>query len=71
MLSRKVNASALMRGSGRPTKSTVAAAPHMSRKCLESALIASPRLIVPFGDPNPRLQAKRGADEVGEGDDVR
>ena len=28
-------------------------------------------LIVPFGVPNPRLQAKRRADEVGEGDDVR
>ena len=25
-------------------------------------------LIVPFGDSNPRLEAKRGADEVGEGD---
>jgi hypothetical protein len=50
VLSRKVNASDLMRGRGRPTKSTVAAAPHMSRKCLESALAASPRLIFPAGE---------------------
>ena|SRR5271166_739334 len=31
----------------------------------------SQRLIVPFGDPNPRLEAKRRVDEVGGGDDVR
>ena len=36
-----------------------------------SLLITAIVLIVPFGVPNPRLQAKRRADEVGEGDDVR
>ena len=35
------------------------------------AAIVAGILIVPFGDPNPRLQAKRRADEGGEGDDVR
>lgn len=50
MLSRKVNASALMRGRGPADESTVAAAPHMSKKCLESAFAVSPRLIFPAGE---------------------
>ena len=42
-----------------------------SKNCPARSTAMKPPLIVPFGDPNPRLQAKRRADEVGEGDDVR
>jgi len=48
--------------------------PERWNKVLDAAAVETPKLIttliVPFGDPNPRLQAKDKVDEVARCDDI-